>query len=89
MLFAQQDTKMKNDLMAAIMEALKQEKDLGLSDEEMKFISYIVGGYVFSPPSVRLALVPKFKSIVKEAIDMIRQRQGSPGNKGGADEQWN
>lgn len=79
---------MKNDLIATIMEALKQEKDLDLGDEEMKFISYIVGGYVLSPMSVRLALVPKFKAVVKEAMDMIRQ-QGSPGNKGGTDDQWN
>jgi len=81
---------MKDNLLITLAEVLKKQKDLDLSDEEIKFISAIVGGYVFSPPDIRLAVVPKFKAVVKEALDMLnRRRQGSLGNKGGADEPWN
>lgn len=80
---------MKDDLLAAIAEVLKRQKDLVLSDDEIKFISAIVGGYVFSPPDIRLAVVPKFKAVVKEALDMLNRRRQGSGNKGGADEQWN
>jgi len=75
---------MKDDLLEALADLLRKYKDLMLDDEEIRFICAIVAGYVFSPPSVRAFAVPKFKAVVKEALDMLQRRKAEQsGPKGG------
>ena len=77
----------KENLMEKVMAVFKELEELDLADKEIQFISAVACGYAFSPPDIRLQLMPKFQNVVREAVEMIHAKSGKKINSDGGN--WN
>jgi hypothetical protein len=72
------------DLIGELAAVLRERKaELGLSEDEILFITSMMAGFAYSPASVRTATIPAFKAAAKVAIDLMDARKKGKPDSGG------
>lgn len=70
------------DLMAELVTVLESHGN-DLSESEIKLISLVMAGFVYSPLVVRLAVAPKIRDVAEAALTIMRGQSDAAAKEGG------